>query len=65
MDIDLKCSKEYIKILDKEKNKLIESLNTIGYNSKVIVSRAIEEVNISTSREFFNSTNLVILDRKV
>ncbi len=65
LDIDLKCSKEYIKILDKEKNKLIESLNTIGYNSKVIVSRAIEEVNISTSREFFNSTNLVILDRKV
>ncbi|WP_326512972.1 flagellar hook-length control protein FliK [Clostridium intestinale] len=65
LDIDLKCSKEYVKILDKEKNKLIESLNTIGYNSKVIVSRAIEEVNISTSREFFNSTNLVILDRKV
>ncbi len=65
LDIDLKCSKEYVKIFDKEKNKLIESLNTIGYNSKVIVSRAIEEVNISTSREFFNSTNLVILDRKV
>ena len=65
LDIDLKCSKEYVKILDKEKNKLIESLNTIGYNSKVIVYRAIEEVNISTSREFFNSTNLVILDRKV
>lgn len=65
LDIDLKCSKEYVKILEKEKNKLIDSLNTIGYNSKVIVSRAIEEVNISTSREFFNSTNLVILDRKV
>lgn len=63
--IDLKCSKEYIKTFEKEKDKLSKSLNKLGYSSKIIVSRAIEEVNISTSREFFNSSNLVILDRKV
>ena len=65
LNIDLKCSKEYVKILEKEKNRLIDILNAIGYDTKIDVSKAVEEANISTTREFFNSGSLVILDRKV
>ncbi|MBL4933942.1 hypothetical protein [Clostridium paridis] len=63
--IDLKCSEEYIKSFEKESRNLLNALNSLGYNSEVVVSQAIEEVNLTNSREFFNSTNLVILDRKV
>ncbi|MDD7794959.1 hypothetical protein [Clostridium sp. 'White wine YQ'] len=63
--IDLKCNEEYIKSFEKQSKNLMNALNSLGYNSEVVVSQSIEEVNLTNSREFFNSTNLVILDRKV
>ena len=63
--IDLKCNEKHIKSFEKESENLLNALNSLGYNSEVVVSQAVEEVNLTNSREFFNSTNLVILDRKV
>lgn len=65
MDIDIKCDNEWIKTLDKGKERILRELSDIGYNLNVYVDQKKQEMNIVNCREFFEDSNLGIIDRKV
>ena len=65
INVDIKCNEEMVKILDKNKNNLANSLSKIGLLANVTVSKKIEEVSLTTCREFFNDSKLSIIDRTV
>lgn len=65
IDIDLKCEESYVKIIDMAKNKLVSSIENIGFMVDVKVSKKEKEVSITTCRDFFNSGFGVSIDRRV
>ncbi|MGL5087711.1 MAG: hypothetical protein ACRC68_18675, partial [Clostridium sp.] len=65
IDIDLKCEKSFMKILDLGKEKLISNIKNLGFNISVNVSRKEDEVSLTSCRKFFNENNRVNLDIKV
>ncbi|MBC2582234.1 hypothetical protein [Clostridium sp. DJ247] len=65
MDIDIKCNNQWIKVLDKSKESILEGLSKMGYNAYVKISEKQEEMNIVNCREFFEDNNLGMLDTKV
>ena len=64
MEINIKTIKQWVKLLDKGKNKLIEDMNSMGYNIFIKVEEKAEIFNISNCREFFNDNNLNAIDIK-
>ena len=54
-----------VKILDKNKDQLVKALSNIGLVSTVSVSKKVEEVSLTSCREFFNESKLSIIDRIV
>ncbi|NFB57442.1 hypothetical protein EXM89_11640 [Clostridium botulinum] len=64
MEINIKTIKEWVNLLDKEKNKLIEDMSSMGYNIFIKVEEKAEIFNISNCREFFNDNNLNAIDIK-
>ncbi len=65
IDIDLKCEDGYVKIVDMAKNKLVSSIENMGFIVDVKVSKKEEEVSLTTCRDFFNSGFGVSIDRRV
>ncbi len=65
MDIDIKCDSEWIKTLDKGKERIFKELSDIGYNLNVYVDQKKQEMNIVNCREFFEDNNLGIINTKV
>ncbi|MGL5354512.1 MAG: hypothetical protein ACRDA5_14530, partial [Clostridium sp.] len=65
IDIDLKCEKSFMKILDLGKEKLISNIKDLGFNISVNISKKEEEVSLTSCRKFFNENNRVNLDIKV
>lgn len=65
IDIDLKCEKSFMKILDLGKEKLISNIKSLGFNISVNVSKKEDEVSLTSCRKFFNENNRVNLDIKV
>ena len=65
LSIDLKCNEKWIKPISLGKEVLSKSLNAMGYNVNISVTKKIEETNISTCREFFNDKSILVLDRIV
>ncbi len=53
MEINIKTIKQWVKLLDKGKNKLIEDMSSMGYNIFIKVEEKAEIFNISNCREFF------------
>ncbi|MFV3012633.1 hypothetical protein ACLD43_13325 [Clostridium botulinum] len=64
MEINIKTIKEWVNLLDKGKNKLIEDMSSMGYNIFIKVEEKVEIFNISNCREFFNDNNLNAIDIK-
>lgn len=65
LDIDLKCDDEYMKIIDKNKEKLINSLKILGFFVNVIVTKKNKNVDITTCRDFFDDSNTRAIDTMV
>lgn len=64
MEINIKTIKQWVNLLDKGKNKLIEDMSSMGYNIFIKVEEKAEIFNISKCREFFNDNNLNAIDIK-
>ena len=65
IDIDLKCEEKFVKIIDMAKNKLISNIETMGFLVDVRVDKKVEEVSLTTCRDFFNPDSGISLDRRV
>ena len=65
IDIDLKSEKNFVKILDLGKEKLISNIKDLGFNISVKVSKKEDEVSLTSCREFFNENNRANIDIKV
>ncbi|OAA93407.1 hypothetical protein CLCOS_29170 [Clostridium coskatii] len=64
MDIDIKCSKEWLNLFKKTEKRVLESLSDIGYNVYVRFDEKKEEMNISTCREFFQDSDIGVINTK-
>ncbi|EJO5346251.1 hypothetical protein NRP93_000291 [Clostridium botulinum] len=64
MEINIKTIKQWVNLLDKGKNKLVEDMNSMGYNIFIKVEEKVEEFNISNCRQFFDDNNLNAIDIK-
>lgn len=65
LNIEIKCDKEYINIVNSSKKKLIEGLSNLGFITSVDVDKKVEEVSLSTCSEYFNDNNSKSIDIKV
>lgn len=65
INVDIKCEEDMVKVLDKNKDVLVKSLSEIGLLANISVSKKVEEVSLTTCREFFNESKLSIIDRTV
>lgn len=64
MDLSIKCDETWIKVLDKEKEKIMIKLHEMGYNVYANVSEREKEMNITNCSEFFGDSNLSAIDTK-
>lgn len=65
LNIEIKCDKEYINIVNSSKKQLIEGLSNLGFITSVNVDKKVEEVSLSTCSEYFNDNNSKSIDIKV
>ncbi|NLK95043.1 MAG: flagellar hook-length control protein FliK [Clostridiales bacterium] len=65
LNLEMKCEKKYVRLLNKGKDKLIEGLSKIGYFPNVMVVEKKDNINISSCREFFSYDNARTIDTKV
>lgn len=65
LTVDIKCIDKYMKFLLKGTKQLTEKLSSLGYFVNVNVHEKIDEVGLTTCREFFNSGSNSALDTKV
>lgn len=65
INIKLKCEDEFTRILNKNKDKLIEGLSASGNYVTVTVSSKENPANIVTCREFFNDMSISNIDIRV
>ncbi len=56
MEINIKTMKEWVGLLNKDKNKLIEDMSSMGYNIFIKVEEKAEIFNISNCRKFLMIT---------
>lgn len=65
MEIELKCNKEFCKIISLGVDKLKDIIESLGYNVNINVKGKADEVDIVNCREFFNENNITNIDIKV
>lgn len=65
LDVDLKCDKNYMKVLELSKSKLSNDLQKLGFNINIKVSMKEEEISLASCREFFNDKAMNGIDMKV
>lgn len=65
MNVEIKCEENWVKVVEKNKEKLLEMLCNSNYNIYVQVSEKKEEFNLSNCREFFGDSGLSKLNVKV
>ncbi|WP_035292105.1 hypothetical protein [Clostridium sp. KNHs214] len=65
MNVEIKCQRNWVKIVEKNKDKLLEMLSDSLYNIYIKVSEKEEEFNLSNCREFFGDSGLNKLNVKV
>lgn len=65
MNVDIKCKEQWVKILDKGKDRILKALSDIGYNVYVKVEEKSEDLDIVNCREFFNDENIGAINVKV
>lgn len=65
LDVELKCDKNYMKVLELSKSKLSNDLQKLGFNINIKVSMKEEEITLASCREFFNDKAMNGIDIKV
>lgn len=65
MNITLKANEKWVNILDKSKRLLGESLENLCYNLFIYVEPKVEEVSISSCRNFFKEGNKFGIDVRI
>lgn len=65
LDVELKCDKNYMKVLELSKSKLSNDLQKLGFNINIEVSMKEEEISLASCREFFNDKAMNGIDIKV
>lgn len=65
LDVELKCDKNYMKVLELSKSKLSNDLQKLGFNINIKVSMKEEEISLASCREFFNDKAMNGIDIKV
>ena len=65
LDVNIRCEEKYINIMKKGKDGLLLGLKETGLYPDISVTSKEEEVNISTCRDFFDDSELTLLDRMV
>lgn len=65
LDVELKCDKNYTKVLELSKSKLSNDLQKLGFNINIKVSMREEDITLAGCREFFNDKAMNGIDIKV
>lgn len=65
LDVNLKCDEDYMKVLNRTKDKLTTSIENIGFSVNIKISKKEEDVSLSTCRDFFNTGANLSIDRRV
>lgn len=65
LDVELKCDKNYMKVLELSKDKLSNDLQKLGFNINIKVSMREEDITLASCREFFNDKAVSGIDIKV
>lgn len=65
LGVELKCDKNYMKVLELSKSKLSNDLQKLGFNINIKVSMKEEEISLASCREFFNDKAMNGIDIKV
>lgn len=65
LNVDIKCINKYMNFISKGTKQLTEKLSALGYLVNVNVHEKVEEVNLTTCREFFDTGSSSALDTKV
>lgn len=65
LTINLKCEERFVKPLDLGKEKLVKAIQSMGFLVNVSVSEKIEEVSLTSCRDFFDNSNQSAIDIKV
>ncbi|SQB86175.1 rhoptry protein [Clostridium paraputrificum] len=65
LDVELKCDKNYTKVLELSKSKLLNDLQKLGFNINIKVSMREEDITLASCREFFNDKAMNGIDIKV
>lgn len=65
LDVELKCDKNYMKVLELSKSKLSNDLQKLGFNINIKVSMREEDITLASCREFFNDKAVSGIDIKV
>ena len=65
LDVELKCDKNYMKVLELSKSKLSNDLQKLGFNINIKVSMREEDITLASCRELFNDKAVSGIDIKV
>lgn len=65
MDLEIKCDKSWLKLIENNKVKLMAALDNLGFDVYVKFSKKEEDSNITNCRDFFNDTEFSYIDLKV
>lgn len=65
LDVELKCDKNYTRVLELSKSKLSNDLQKLGFNINIKVSVREEDITLASCREFFNDKAMNGIDIKV
>ncbi|MDS0525569.1 hypothetical protein NNC19_07760 [Clostridium sp. SHJSY1] len=63
--INLKCEERFVKPLDLGKDKLVKAIQDMGFLANISVSKKVEEVSLTSCRDFFDNSNQSAIDIKV
>ncbi|WP_338432976.1 hypothetical protein [Clostridium tyrobutyricum] len=64
MNVNIESIGLWSKILAKGNKKIVESLSELGYNINVEFNEKKEDINISTCREFFQDSELGVINTR-
>lgn len=65
LNVDIKCLDKFTKLLSRGKDQLSSKLEELGYYVNINVTEKIEDVTLTSCREFFDDGNTLTLDTKV
>ena len=65
LNVNIKCDEEFVKVINKTKEKLLEGLKTLGFFTSITVTPKVAEISLTTCRGFFEESHDRAIDIKV